>query len=133
MALDITSLDIPEKKLVKNNVIIWDYHGGPNQQFYLKKISKKDDRYYILSESTGFALEVPNESRDNDVQVHVNPRGMSLGEIWTLEECGKDLYKLRSFCGKVLDVQHDWLRNGNPVVQFEDNGGKNQKWKIWPA
>lgn len=37
---------------------------------------------------------------------------------------------IRTFCGKVLDVQHEWMRNGVPVVQYQDCNGKNQKWKI---
>ena len=70
---------------------------------------------------------------DDDLQVHVNPRNHSRGEVWELEECGKGLYRFRSFCGKMLDISHRVLRNGNPVVQFKDNDGRNQKWKIWPA
>lgn len=47
--------------------------------------------------------------------------------------CGKDLYKIKSFCGKVLDVSSAWIRDGSKVIQYEDHDGKNQKWKIWPS
>lgn len=77
MALDVTTLDIPEKDLKKGNIIIWDYHGGPNQHFYFKRIEK--NRYFILNSSTGFVLEIPNETMDNDIQVHVNPRDNTRG------------------------------------------------------
>jgi hypothetical protein len=39
-ALDITSKDDLSEGLVKGNLIIWDYHGGPNQQFYLHRCPK---------------------------------------------------------------------------------------------
>lgn len=53
--------------------------------------------------------------------------------MWRLRPEGKDLFIIESFCGKVLDVQHHWMRNGVSVVQFKENGGKNQKWRIWPS
>lgn len=37
MALDVTAKDNLEKGLIKGNLIIWDYHGGPNQQFYIHR------------------------------------------------------------------------------------------------
>jgi hypothetical protein len=37
MALDVTSRDDLESGLVRGNLIIWDYHGGPNQQFYIHR------------------------------------------------------------------------------------------------
>lgn len=36
MSLDVTTID-NGKDLVKGDVIIWEYHGGPNQQFYFKR------------------------------------------------------------------------------------------------
>ena len=47
MALDVTSVNNDSKKLKKNNMIIWDYHGGPNQLFYLKK--KNNGKFYIIN------------------------------------------------------------------------------------
>lgn len=37
MALDVTTLDSEKKHLTKGNIIIWDYHGGPNQHFYFQR------------------------------------------------------------------------------------------------
>ena len=36
-ALDVTTINDSDKKLKKNNLIIWDFHGGPNQLFYIKQ------------------------------------------------------------------------------------------------
>ena len=57
MALDVTTVNQESKKLKKNNLIIWDYHGGPNQLFFFKKT--KDGRFYIINCSKGFTVEVP--------------------------------------------------------------------------
>lgn len=71
MALDVTTTDT--KDLIKGNIILWDYHGGPNQHFFLKK-AKNPDLYYIINASTGFVLEVPDGSRADDVQLIMSPK-----------------------------------------------------------
>lgn len=53
--------------------------------------------------------------------------------MWQLVNCGKNLYKIKSFCGKILDVSSAWIRDGGKVIQYDDHDGKNQKWKIWPS
>jgi hypothetical protein len=35
-ALDVTSVNDSKRGLKKNSLIIWSYHGGPNQIFYIK-------------------------------------------------------------------------------------------------
>jgi hypothetical protein len=40
MAFDVTTID--NEKLTKGNIIVWDYHGGPNQHFYLKQTKTPD-------------------------------------------------------------------------------------------
>ncbi len=48
MALDVTSKDNLDKGLVRGNLIIWDYHGGPNQQFYIHRCAKNQQQKYNL-------------------------------------------------------------------------------------
>ncbi len=45
----------------------------------------------------------------------------------------QQLFVLKTFNGKVLDVENQSTKNGANVVQYEANGGKNQIWKILPA
>lgn len=61
MALDVTTIDDREQHLSQGNIIVWDYHGGPNQQFYIKK--QKEGLYKILNVATNFTLAVPNNSK----------------------------------------------------------------------
>ena len=71
-ALDVTTVNDSDKKLKKNTLIIWDYHGGPNQQFYIKE--EKNKKCYIVNVSKGFTMEVPESNGKDGVQILVNPR-----------------------------------------------------------
>ena len=65
-ALDVTTTNDEKKKLKKNNLIIWDYHGGPNQQFYIKlydKSKSNEKLYYIINVSKGWTVEVPDSNK----------------------------------------------------------------------
>ena len=62
MALDVTTID-DGKDLIKGNMIIWEYHGGPNQQFYFKRVQNERNKFEIINVATGFSIEVPNSSK----------------------------------------------------------------------
>jgi len=76
MALDVTTIDDEDKKLIRGQIIVWDYHGGPNQHFYIKLLSKVNDvmTCAIINASTGFVLEAPHPS-EHTQQVRMVPRG----------------------------------------------------------
>jgi hypothetical protein len=57
-ALDVTSVNDEKKGFKKNNLIIWDYHGGPNQHFFINK--GNDGKCFIINIARGFAVKVPN-------------------------------------------------------------------------
>lgn len=124
LCVDVTTVD--KDDLVKGNIIIWDYHGGPNQNFYFHKV--REGTYVIINAATGFAIEAPPAGRADQLQM--NPRDNSPQQQWRVEECGKHLYKIRSYCNDVMDIKNHFLRNGNPVLQYKDQNSKNQKWKI---
>lgn len=91
MALDVTSKDNLEKGLVRGNLIIWDYHGGPNQQFYIHRLPKnqqsfnyqntgvENDEFILINASTGFVvsalnLTVKSAKKQNPSQLCVFPK-----------------------------------------------------------
>ena len=59
MALDVTAKDSLEKGLAKGNLIIWDYHGGPNQQFYIHRFSNSNE-FLLINAATGFVVSAIN-------------------------------------------------------------------------
>lgn len=52
-------------------MIIWDYHGGPNQLFYFKKTGSK---YYIINVAKAFTVEPPESTTEDGIQLIANPR-----------------------------------------------------------
>jgi hypothetical protein len=137
MALDVTT--IYNEKLTKGNLIIWDYHGGPNQHFYFRRVFPNLNYFYIINASTGFVIEVPySETQDIPLEMmpidpNFNPNLGRSSQIWEIKTCGKDLFTITSFCGKCIDVSNDWIRNGTKAIQFTYRNGQNQKWRIWPS
>ena len=53
-ALDVTSISDPKKKLRKGTMIIWEYHGGPNQQFYI--LAGKNGKVRIINAASGYSI-----------------------------------------------------------------------------
>ena len=70
-ALDVTSETDEKKKYKKGRLIIWEYHGGPNQQFYIMSCGNKKVR--IINAATGYSIEVPNNNTKDGSYTHVNP------------------------------------------------------------
>lgn len=58
MVLDVTSANDRINGYKKNNMIIYDYHGGPNQLFYIKEVSP--EVYYLINLARGYAVRTPN-------------------------------------------------------------------------
>lgn len=71
MCLDVTTINQNKHNLIKGNLIIWDYHGGPNQHFYFKKVG--EDLYILINSATGHVIEVADCSRLNNEKLVVSP------------------------------------------------------------
>jgi len=136
MALDVASITDEKKKLRKGTMIIWTYHGGPNQQFYILPCGGKKVR--IINAASGYSLEVPNNSSQDGAHLSVNPNNNSQNEEFELVEQHtdkrqQDIFMFKTFCGKVFDCFEQGESNGTKVIQWTQNGGKNQLWRITPA
>lgn len=135
-AMDVTSLTDEGKKLKKGQIIIWEYHGGPNQQFYIMPCGNKKVR--IINAASGYSLQIPNNSTKDGSYTHVNPNNNTPNEEFELIEYNKDknkkeIYQIQTFCNKMLDCEDQKDSNGTRVIQWSNNGGKNQLWRITPA
>ena len=135
-ALDVTSVSDEKKKLKKGQLIIWEYHGGPNQQFYILPCQGKKVR--LINAANGYSVEIPNSSTQDGSPTHVNPNNNTQNEEFELIEYSgdktkKNFYRIKTFCGKVLDCENQRESNGTNVIQWSQNNGKNQLWWITPA
>ena len=55
--MDVASVTDLKQNLRKGTLIIWEYHGGPNQQFYINQSG--DKTFKIINSASGFSIEVP--------------------------------------------------------------------------
>ena len=136
-ALDVTTTNDEKRKLKKNNLIIWDYHGGPNQQFYIKsydKGSSNEKLYYIINVSKGWTVEVPDSNKKEGTKILANPRNDTPNELWKLQPGSHGSYSLIGFTGMSLDLFEESTKNGTPVIQWKwEKNKKNQLWRIVPV
>lgn len=86
MTMDVATQNQESNKLTRGNVIIWDYHGGPNQLFYIRQSLKKG-AYYLVSLSTGFLVSALNQKdtyRKSIEPISVNPPNNNDNQLWKL-------------------------------------------------
>lgn len=71
-------------------MIIWDFHGGPNQLFYIK--SQGNGKVIIVNVARAFAIKSNNNQKD----VFAEPRTSSQGSLWVLTQVGNYQYEIAS-------------------------------------
>lgn len=80
-ALDVCSITDTKRNYKKNSMMIWDYHGGPNQLFYIKR---DYNGYYIINVARGFAVQPPAVTVDKNETMIARPRMGSPQEQWRI-------------------------------------------------
>ena len=63
MALDVTSVTNEGKDLEKGNLILWEYHGGPNQQYYI--VPATGNKVRIYNAASGYPIKVPRGKKED--------------------------------------------------------------------
>lgn len=71
-ALDVCSSEDKKKGLKKNNLIIWDYHAGPNQLWHF--LEQSSGQFLIINISRGFVVKISEYEKDPDAPVMANPK-----------------------------------------------------------
>jgi alpha-galactosidase len=107
-----------------------------NQDWTLHKLS--DGNYQIHNEYSGLYLDDPHSETGNDVDIDqwtLNGSGTANQE-WTLIAAstnGPVTYSVENASSKlVLDDPNSSASNGTGIVQWQSNGGTNQKWTFVP-
>ena len=70
--LESTSTNDFINGLKKNNMVVNNYHGGPNQLFYIKEAGPST--YYLVNVAKGFVVRLPNHSSKSDAPVYADVR-----------------------------------------------------------
>ncbi len=113
------------------SVILWDWWGGANQQWQLKR-QAEDGSYRIEALHSGQVLDVSGAASDDAANVIQYPWHGGNNQRWLPQAQADGLWVLQAqHSGKVLDVQ-DSSTNGAAVQQQGGNDGCAQRWRIEP-
>lgn len=118
-------LDVAQDGDHKGSLILWDGYGGQNQQFTIKQ---KGPFYYLKSKKDNRYLTV--EGPHDGARIYASDKLKSDNQKFTLDKRGDHEYVIYTFFGKCLDVHEGSKKNGATIVQWSENGGKNQLWTL---
>jgi hypothetical protein len=111
-------------------IVQWPYHGGANQQWRL--VGTSDGTYALVNVGSGKLLEEPDGTQGGQL----DQRGTDgqPGQQWRLVDAGDGYWRLANHAnGLLADVAGQSTAPGAAVVQWPDNGGLNQQWRLEPA
>lgn len=81
----------------------------------------------IKHTARGECVDLPASSYANGEELILYGCTSNANQRWTFEEVGENLYRIRSqSSGKCLNVIPGAMNDGDPVSQYDCNGGKNQ-------
>lgn len=111
------------------NVLQWDCHGGPNQQWIL---SDKSDGYYVLTaRHSGKCLDVAGVSNDNGANIYQWDCHSGPNQQWMFIPQGQGYYLVKAkHSGKCLDIAGVGKGSGENAHQWDCHGADNQLWQL---
>ena len=119
------------------NIQVYEKSGGNGQEFILEKIDNKSEKtiadgvYKIAPQAnTNIVIEASASNTDNDGRVQIWEDFDAAAQRFKVDYL--DGYYRISFehSGKCLTVKWKNISSGTDVIQYEWNGGDNQKWVI---
>jgi hypothetical protein len=131
-------LDVPDSSLYDHTLIqMFHFNGGDNQLWDLYE-ADYDGTYlyvYIINRNSGKAVDVPNGSSDDQIQIQQFTWNGGDNQQWALVDVsGSWTHRLfNRASGKFLDLPNGATADHTIIQQFHDNGGlQNQQWVlIW--
>jgi Ricin-type beta-trefoil lectin domain-like/Right handed beta helix region len=113
------------------SVILWDWWGGANQQWQLKR-QAEDGSYRIEALHSAQVLDVSGAGAQDGANIIQYPWHGGSNQRWLPQPQADGLWVLQAqHSARVLDVR-DSGSNGAPVQQQGGNDGCAQRWKIEP-
>jgi hypothetical protein len=113
-------------------IVLWDYHGGANQQWKLIPVGSQSGLFKIHSQLSSKVVDVP-WSTDNGTPIHQWSYHGGVNQQWHLLpiDGNGDIFKITSeYNGKSLDVPNTSIYDGMPLTQWDYHGGTNQQWRL---
>jgi len=111
------------------NIIQYDCHGGPNQQWTL---TDKGGGYYLaVAKHSGKCLDVAGVGTGNGTSIIQYDCHSGPNQQWMLIPQGQGYYLATAkHSGKCLDVSGASTANGANVTQYDCHAGPNQLWML---
>ena len=122
------SLDVT-RQLTANgsSVEIWDWNGGPNQQWAVKSCGV--GTYEIIGVQSGRALEVKAQDSDDGTAIDIWDINDGHNQLWHIEPIGDGYFRIVGVqSGKVLAVKDKKTGNGSALDIEDWNGSASQQW-----
>ena len=119
------------------NIEVYEKSGGNGQEFKLEKISNRSEKtipegtYKIVPQANkNIVLEASSSNKDNNGKIQIWQDFNAKAQKFKIQY-EKGYYKiLLGHSGKALTVKDRKIQSGTDVVQYDWNGGDNQKWTI---
>ena len=119
------------------NIQVYEKSGGIGQEFKLEKIEDKSERtiadgiYKIAPQAnTSIVIEASGSNTDNDGRIQIWQDFDVAAQRFNVEYINGYYRISLVHSGKCLTVKWKDISSGTEVVQYEWNGGDNQKWII---
>lgn len=90
---------------------------------------------YLANRGSGQVIDVPGSSAAHGTQLIQYPVQHSSNERWVLKRVDDVYFTIQSAntadtTALVVDVQGGGTADGTPVIQWDPNGGANQRWRL---
>ena len=113
------------------NVAIHDWKGAMNQKFFLEP--EGHNRYRLRSAANGNYVCVTHDNDGDTMWIRTDPKGQQKTQVWAIEAKNGNVFYVKSFFGKGIDVPACDYKNDNVLIQYSFHGNANQSWIIREA
>lgn len=126
-------LDIAQDKFNHGQLIMYSFHGAPNQRFVFEQ---EGSMVRIRNVQEKNYLNVTNDIPNEGMWIRCDPKGTSQSELWTIvpatdpKYAGKGAFHIRSIFGYALTAPHSTLDNSAHISQEKFNCEDGQTWII---
>lgn len=129
----IKALDIAQDAANNGQLIMFSFHGAPNQRFVFEQ---EGNMYRIKNVKEGKYLNVANDDPHDGMLVRCDEKGKFASQLWTIipandpKFAGKNAFHLRSIYGKALESPGSTLDNNAKIQQGTFQCSEGQTWII---
>lgn len=116
----------------RRQTILWEKHGGPNQQWIF--YPAQNGAYFIVNCQDQGTLEIPNQHPQPGAELHSSQPNRTPNEMWLITPHGEGVM-IRSVLNDRmgLNICGGQLNNGARIILYELTGTPNEIWDLLPV